>query len=742
MKHRFLFAAALLFAATSCVENTIEDYVTPFVEGDLAAFNGVLTELSGNEGSITVAMSDASTRISVDATGEIWNTTWDSTDKLIAFYAPAGASSFTYYSSLYMDEYDPEVSTFYGSTDYAGWSRRLVYCPGEMEYIYANSKIYLNADITNQQEGLKHTFMIDSEYVTVAESDTATPSMLHINAAADLHIRFTNVPEGYYLNSVELEKVLVAVYADLMISDIDHDDFIVAYLRNSMFIDVEDRTVAEYSDEEDEESIKFNLIPFDIEAGDGLDIKFHFVDDLGYSYYATTTITNDSSSAISFKRGTYNTIYSTCDMSELVSNNVESTLSELSATSYPELDTWIITDTTAADSSAFDGLDAALSAVATADASRRISLIFSNLESLPDNALASCATSLSSVNAPEATSIGASGFSSCSALTTVNFPKVVTVGENAFYYCTSLTSVSLPAAESVGGYSFCMCSSLESITLESVQTVGEQAFYYASNLVSVSFPEALTIGDYSFYKLENLATISMPKLMEIGQYAFRYCYGLTSVEFPAVESISYYAFRDCTSLESISFPKVQLIENYTFADCSKVTVVDMPELITVNNGAFHGVPITTINMPKVEYVGTSVFNGAQFVDVELPSVTWLGGQSFSNCDKMETLRLPSLAKIYISTLPGCSSLKTFEMASNEGVEISHFGSWNYNLFEDTTMSELTFITSDTNESRVHDEVYFTAPTVSGDFEYGPFKEIVIVRYEDSGVEDFNEGSEI
>ena len=115
------------------------------------------------------------------------------------------------------------------------------------------------------------------------------------------------------------------------------------------------------------------------------------------------------------------------------------------------------------------------------------------------------AMSLSEVNLPNVTSIGAYGFRYCYGFTSLSFPKVTHVGEGAFYYCSALTDIDLPIAEEIG----------------------KEAFYL-SPLTELSLPSATVIG-VSFVRGENLQTL---KLTAPGE--------LTLMQEPTEDGIGYY----------------------------------------------------------------------------------------------------------------------------------------------------------------------------------------------------------
>ncbi|MFR9603264.1 MAG: leucine-rich repeat domain-containing protein [Rikenellaceae bacterium] len=56
---------------------------------------------------------------------------------------------------------------------------------------------------------------------------------------------------------------------------------------------------------------------------------------------------------------------------------------------------------------------------------------------------------ITSIELPEATTIGNSAFSYCSKLSSINLPKVTSIDMHAFEYCASLTEISLATDEDV-----------------------------------------------------------------------------------------------------------------------------------------------------------------------------------------------------------------------------------------------------------------------------------------------------
>ena len=94
-------------------------------------------------------------------------------------------------------------------------------------------------------------------------------------------------------------------------------------------------------------------------------------------------------------------------------------------------------------------------------------------------------TSLKKYQNKYATDVKLNGFYGCSALTSVDIPNATTIGDSAFSGCTSLTSVNLPNVTSIKTSAFSGCSALTSIDLPSVTSIGSSVFYSANKLETI-----------------------------------------------------------------------------------------------------------------------------------------------------------------------------------------------------------------------------------------------------------------
>lgn len=177
-----------------------------------------------------------------------------------------------------------------------------------------------------------------------------------------------------------------------------------------------------------------------------------------------------------------------------------------------------------------------------------VSTYTNNVLSIPDFAFAG--TSLTEINLPLCTQIGASAFMYCSSLISVNLPVCTNVGGSAFINCYNLTSIDLPLCTSISG-AFSYCTKLTSVNLPKCTELGNYAFMYCTSLTTVNLPMCTTLSGYGAFYNSNLPSITLPACTIVGSGAFSYCYKLTKVILPACSAIYSAAFNYCRSLMSL-----------------------------------------------------------------------------------------------------------------------------------------------------------------------------------------------
>jgi hypothetical protein len=118
-----------------------------------------------------------------------------------------------------------------------------------------------------------------------------------------------------------------------------------------------------------------------------------------------------------------------------------------------------------------------------------------NLLTKDDTTLVGCFTVSESVNLPGITTINGGafyGYNGYSSLTSVNFPNATTIGPSAFRDCTNLTTVDLPKAVTIGEIAFSRCTALETVNLPAVTSIGGWAVFHGTGTTKTL---TVTLGD-------------------------------------------------------------------------------------------------------------------------------------------------------------------------------------------------------------------------------------------------------
>ena len=226
-----------------------------------------------------------------------------------------------------------------------------------------------------------------------------------------------------------------------------------------------------------------------------------------------------------------------------------------------------------------------------------VSTYTNNVLSIPDFAFAG--TSLTEINLPLCTQIGASAFMYCSSLTSVNLPVCTNVGGSAFINCYNLTSIDLPLCTSISG-AFSYCTKLTSVNLPKCTELGNYAFMYCTSLTTVNLPMCTTLSGYGAFYNSNLPSITLPACTIVGSGAFSYCQKLTKVILPACSAIYSAAFNYCRSLMSL--------------------ILGASSIATLSNiNVFGSTPMSTSS-----YTGTfgSIYVPASLVDAYKSATNW------------------------------------------------------------------------------------------------------------------------
>lgn len=281
-------------------------------------------------------------------------------------------------------------------------------------------------------------------------------------------------------------------------------------------------------------------------------------------------------------------------------------------------------------------------------------------------------------------------------LKTVNFSdKLQTLAGYAFQYATGLESIEIPgsvktlgtysASSVTSGYVFQYCENLKTVKLnEGLEDINAYSFD-SSGVTSLEFPSTVKrVGNYIASKCPDLTSVTFNGVAqyELGTYSFQNDTALKTVVLPqGITKIPTYTFVGCTALESVNIPtSVTLIDTHSFEFCESLKSVTLPQgLVTIQTNAFNGCGLESIEIPaSVQNIFAYGFaNNVNLKTVVLnEGIVTLGvvnsspttssnGYVFQNCEKLESINLPSTLEQFGSyTFANCTSLKTLFIPDN------------------------------------------------------------------------------
>ncbi len=249
-------------------------------------------------------------------------------------------------------------------------------------------------------------------------------------------------------------------------------------------------------------------------------------------------------------------------------------LADISSTSYPEGNDWVILDEEATTDDLRGLLGALYLCEPEEDAPAEINLIFPNLKEVPEQAFWA-KYAIASVSLPKATALNYDCFYLCKNMTSISAPEALTIADDVFLWCYALESIDFPKVTSIGDSAFTGCIALETVVLPEVLTIEAQAFNSCYALTSISCAKVETLGNASFYDCDALTSVYMPSVTLLDGAVFWYCDVLASISLPEVVELGNGAFASCPLLATIDIPKATTLGAQVFEDCISLTTLNL-----------------------------------------------------------------------------------------------------------------------------------------------------------------------
>ena len=292
-----------------------------------------------------------------------------------------------------------------------------------------------------------------------------------------------------------------------------------------------------------------------------------------------------------------------------------------------------------------------------------------SVQSINNNAFASCIKLTSVTIGNNVKTIDSSCFMFCSSLTNVIIgTSVITIGDNAFYFCTSLESVIISdSVTTIGISAFASCTSLININIpDSVTTIDSNAFASCTSLESVTIGTGITIiNTYTFQSCKKLKTVTVTDAITfIELYAFDGCESLTSIiNGNNVTNINLHAFYNCKSLINVPFwNSVNKINYSAFYNCTSLTsIVFGNNLNTIGSNAF----CNCLALKSILFVNNlSLMGPNAFANcINLDSI-YVKSIDYLQCNATSFYYMNKLSKIYVTSTPQTDTFLGYDIVQS------------------------------------------------------------------------------
>lgn len=189
-------------------------------------------------------------------------------------------------------------------------------------------------------------------------------------------------------------------------------------------------------------------------------------------------------------------------------------------------------------------------------------------------------SSISVVEAPNVTVVGASAFNGCGSLTSVSLDKVETFdGTSVFQNCISLREIDFPLCKFINSTLFNGCAALSNASLPNV----------------IDVYNAATTADNIFTSCRLLNEINLPKFKGVIRASwFDGCWTLKEAILLKLKQISgNYNFRNCYALEKLYAPECTVwTGTQNFLNCKSLRrMCFYTKPTSISNSLFSGAPV-------------------------------------------------------------------------------------------------------------------------------------------------------
>lgn len=323
-------------------------------------------------------------------------------------------------------------------------------------------------------------------------------------------------------------------------------------------------------------------------------------------------------------------------------------------------------------------------------------------------------------------------FRECTSLEVVDFPSLVHIdGSEAFYGCENLRSISLPKLETVPFALLEMCHNVKKVDFSSATNLQNYSWGYdasiedwveihpeeASNyeftywftpftdssvtslslpsmfnvdtnmfrmcpLTEIYLPSATNIADYAFYESENIKKVYAPNLVSIGYQSMYDCYNLLEFDAKNLQKIGNEAFMQCRKLREVHFPLAHTVGERAFKRCNQLGYADLFSANSIGFETFFSCyALSSVNLDSLQHTKAQVSlpqnrnDGFAWCysmeEIKLQNAKILGSITFSNCNHLKKVVVPSCEEIWRWCFLNCYNLEELFFCDGYGYGVTN-----------------------------------------------------------------------
>ena len=318
-----------------------------------------------------------------------------------------------------------------------------------------------------------------------------------------------------------------------------------------------------------------------------------------------------------------------------------------------------------------------------------------NVGDIASDALASCRSTVKSIDINGAGEIAGYAFYMSAAVEEVSISNVKIIGERAFFKCPELRSVTLESIEAIGSNAFAESKKVAEVTLDGIGLVQAEAFRQCSALTDLTMTDikefdrspfsyctgltSLTIdgekdgisslGTTMFYGCTGLQTISLSNINTLGLQLFNGCTGIETAHLINIDFLGDQIFFGCTDLKEVRIDGgFNASDKSLLQNCSSSIRLTIENVEAIPEEAFVGATaIKSVDLSHIGTVGKNAFASCKGIrNATLSDVGTVGQYGFYNCTGLENVSMEAVDAIDNYAFWGCKSLST--IASLEDVK--------------------------------------------------------------------------